>query len=212
MIVFFKERLQWIEKVMYYVAIVTRMYIINQLHSFKLKEKHQGDAQHAWTPRHDWSCDHNSASPWFLNKVSLQTRSFQVRWHLLGNYTGEVTQTHPAGRRDDKNRRKWKSHKHLNNKVTEDKRGSGWEDEEVRGWTWGLSHLKPLIADQRSSKKRDAKVQQLRRGGELMGWESVWRRWESRNKGRKRGLECLKERRRVGTENMGWRRTEGWWG
>lgn len=39
----------------------------------------------------------------------------------MGNYTGTVTQTHPAGYCDDKNRRKSKSHKHLENKVTEGK-------------------------------------------------------------------------------------------
>lgn len=70
------------------------------------KEKHHGDAQHAWTPQHNRSCDHNSALPWFLNKVSVQTGSSQVRGPLMGNYTGAVTQTHPVGCRDDKNRGK----------------------------------------------------------------------------------------------------------
>lgn len=42
----------------------------------------------------------------FLNKVSVQTGSSQVRGPLMGNYSGAVTQTHPVGCRDDKNRGK----------------------------------------------------------------------------------------------------------
>lgn len=140
------------------------------------KEKHHGDAQHAWTPQHNQSCDHNSASPWFLNKVSVQTGSSQVRWPLMGNYTGYANTSCwlPWWQKQGEMKFTQTPEEHGHRGQT---CGWGWEEKEVRR-TWGLFHLKPLTADQISSKRRDTMVQQLRRGGEVKGWVDQSRlRW-----------------------------------
>lgn len=172
------------------------------------------DAQHVWTPQQCRSCDHNIASPWILNS-ECSGWSSQVRWPLIGNYTGAVTQTHPASHCDDKNRRKWKSHKHLENKVTEDKHVRAGKrrrrrgEKEVRWWTFGtrLERERRKLEEWERRRRRAEKGSWRRRWrrAEWIRWRRRWRRAEETERWKRWGEEVgWRSQRRSGRRMKSW--------
>lgn len=176
-----KDSNEW-KKVTYYVAIVTSMYIKNQLadvHSFRLK----GKTSRRCSTRVDST---TQSVMWPQQCVAMVFKQSECSDRF---FSGQVTldgKLHRCGYTNTSCWLPWwqkqgemkftqtpEEHGHRGQTC-----GCGWEEKEVRRWTWGLFHLKPLTADQISSKRRDTMVQQLRRGGEVKGWVDQSRlRW-----------------------------------
>lgn len=155
------------------------------------KEKHHGDAQHAWTPQHNRSCDHNSASPWFFKQSECSDRFFSGQGTLDGklqrcsyaNTSCRLPWWQKQG--EMKFTQTPEEHGHRGQTC-----GSGWEEKEVRRWTWGLFHLKPLIS-------RSDILKEERHNG-----TAIKERW--RSKGMSRSVKAEMDGR-MSEDEWGWR-------